>query len=120
MVGFERSLWLVVGLQGCLSKIKAARFTQLSSLPAPPSSEVERKSEPMAFMKKAASKKEEEEKRQPDLIARCKQSPDSDYWLTCGAAWIADINGKKGYSVRLHTLPVNFDGSFLLMPPKEE
>lgn len=74
----------------------------------------------MAFLKKGSSKEKEEEKRLPDLVARCKQSPDSEFWVTIGAAWTADINGKKGYSVRLHTLPVNFDGSFLLMPPKED
>lgn len=74
----------------------------------------------MVFIKKAAPKKEEENKRKPDLIARCKQSPDSDFWITVGAAWSADINGKEGYSVKLHSAPIDWDGSFLLMPPKEE
>ena len=60
-----------------------------------------------------ASKKEKEpEKRKPDFVVRCKQSPDSDFWQTIGAAWSADINGKTGYSVRLHLIPTNWDGSF--------
>lgn len=67
-----------------------------------------------------ASKKEEPEKRKPDLIARAKQSPDSDFWITIGAAWTAKIGDKEAYSVKLHTAPINWDGDFLLMPPKDE
>lgn len=67
-----------------------------------------------------ASRRAESEKRQPDFVARCKQSPESDFWLNIGAAWPADINGKPGYTVRLHTTPVDWDGSFLLMPPLPE
>lgn len=70
-----------------------------------------------------ASKKEaarEPDKRQPDFVVRCKQSIDSDFWMTIGAAWSADIHGKTGYSVRLHMIPTSWDGSFLLMPPKDE
>lgn len=71
-------------------------------------------------IKKTEEVKEEKEKRKPDFVVRCKQSPDSDFWNTIGAAWSANINGVTGYSVRLHTVPVNWDGSFLLMPPKED
>lgn len=42
-----------------------------------------------------------------------------DYWYTVGAAW----NVKDGgISIRLNTLPVgrDWDGSLLLLPPKEE
>ena len=68
-----------------------------------------------------ASKKEKEpEKRKPDFVVRCKQSPDSDFWQTIGAAWSAEISGKTGYSVRLHFIPTDWDGSFLLMPPLED
>lgn len=66
-----------------------------------------------------ASKKVEE-KRKPDLVARCKQSPDSDFWITIGAAWTAKIGDGTGYSVKLHTVPTHWNGDFLLMPPKEE
>lgn len=61
-----------------------------------------------------------DEKRQPDFVCRTKQSPGSDFWVTIGAAWSADINGKTGYTVKLHTIPTSWDGSFLLMPPLPE
>ncbi len=70
---------------------------------------------------KAVEKTEEvkEEKRRPDFVVRAKQSPQSEFWQTIGAAWSADINGKTGYSVKLHLVPTDWDGSFLLMPPLE-
>ena len=73
----------------------------------------------MSNLKKPA--KAEPEARKPTLIARCKQSPDSDFWVTIGAAWPADLGGgKTGFSVKLHTVPTRWDGDFLLMPPKDE
>lgn len=71
----------------------------------------------MAFKKPAPK---EEEKRQPDFVVRCKQTVDGDFWMNIGAAWKADINGKTGYSVRLHSTPIDWDGTFLMMPPLEE
>lgn len=71
-------------------------------------------------VEKVPEKAKEPEKRKPDFVVRCKQSTDSDFWTTIGAAWSADINGKAGYSVRLHLIPTSWDGSFLLMPPKDE
>jgi len=73
----------------------------------------------MAFSSKKQAKPEPD-KRKPELVARTKQSPDSDFWVTIGAAWSADINGQAGWSVKLHTVPTNWDGSFLLMPPKTD
>ena len=71
----------------------------------------------VAFKKPAP----EPEKRKPEFVARCKQSPESDFWVTIGAAWTAKLaDGKTGYSVKLHTVPTRWDGDFLLMPPKEE
>jgi len=64
-----------------------------------------------------AKKDEVKEKHQPEFVCRCKQSIDSDFWMTIGAAWTADIAGKPGYSVKLHSIPTSWDGSFLLMPP---
>ena len=58
-----------------------------------------------------------ETKRQPDFVCRTKQSRDSDFWQTIGAAWSANIGGKAGYTVKLHTIPTSWDGTFLLMPP---
>ena len=66
-------------------------------------------------------KKEEVEKKQPVFIARCKQSEDSEYWMTAGAAWEANFkDGSKGYSLKLNNLPVGWNGDLLLMPPKED
>ena len=69
---------------------------------------------------KVPEKTKEPEKRRPDFVVRCKQSVDSDFWTTIGAAWSAEIAGKPGYSVKLHLIPTSWDGSFLLMPPKDE
>lgn len=58
------------------------------------------------------------EKRMPDYICRAKQAPDSEYWLTVGAAWqYANKDGEVCYSVKLNNLPVGFDGSFVMVPP---
>jgi uncharacterized protein (DUF736 family) len=73
----------------------------------------------MAFAK---GKKQEEPKgkRQPDFVVRAKQSPDSEYWVTIGAAWEADLkDGKKGYSLKINNMPINWNGDALLMPPLE-
>ncbi len=52
----------------------------------------------------------------PDFNVRAKIG---EYWTQCGVAW----NVKDGgISVRLNTIPVGkeWDGSFLLLAPKEE
>ena len=69
----------------------------------------------MAFVKKQA-KQAEPESRKPDFVARCKQSPQSDFWITVGAAW--SFKDGTGYSVKLHSIPTNWDGDFILLPPK--
>lgn len=51
----------------------------------------------------------------PIYHARAKQSPDSDYMTTIGAAW--QFKEGEGLVVRLHFLPL--DGQFILVPPKE-
>jgi hypothetical protein len=53
----------------------------------------------------------------PVFNARAKQDPDSDYMQTIGAAWT--FKEGEGYVVRLHSLPVNWDGSLILVPPKD-
>ena len=76
----------------------------------------------MGQVKKAAVKVEED-KKLPDFVARARQAPGSDFYLTIGAAWKKENgNGEEFVSVKLNNLPVGFDGSFLLMkplPPKE-
>lgn len=72
----------------------------------------------------AKGKKQEEtppEKRHPDFVVRAKQSPDSEYWITIGAAWEANLKGgQKGYSLKINNMPVNWNGDALLMPPLEQ
>ena len=53
----------------------------------------------------------------PVFNARAKQDPESDYMQTIGAAWT--FKEGEGYVVRLHSLPVNWDGSLILVPPKD-
>lgn len=72
---------------------------------------------------KTASKKEDakNDKRQPDYVVRAKQSPESEYWLTIGAGWIAKFkDGSEGVSVKINNWPTNWNGDCLLMKPKEQ
>lgn len=61
--------------------------------------------------------------QRPDLIARAvvqkaRNKDEKDFFQTIGAAWQRQ-NG-DGYTVTLQTVPVNWDGKFVLMPPKED
>ena len=71
-------------------------------------------------MAKAAQKVEPQKGAKPDYVARARQAPGSDYFITIGAAWAK--TGDKGtyMSVKLNNLPLNFDGSFLLMKPLDD
>ncbi len=73
----------------------------------------------MAFKTKAAPVKEAEVEKgkRPDFVIRSRQSPDSDFFVTIGAAWEVEVKGEKAFSVRLHTVPTNWDGSCLMLPP---
>ena len=57
-----------------------------------------------------------DEPRKPDFVARAKQSPDSDFWMNIGVAW-SFKDGKPGFSVKLHSIPTNWDGDLILLPP---
>lgn len=51
----------------------------------------------------------------PKYIARCKVG---NGWVTVGAAW--DFrSGDEGLSVQLTTMPLNWDGRLILLPPLE-
>lgn len=52
----------------------------------------------------------------PSYIARSKVG---NGWLTIGAAW-PFRSGEPGLSVQLNTLPINFDGRFVLLEPLED
>jgi hypothetical protein len=53
----------------------------------------------------------------PVFNARAKQEPDSEYMQTIGAAWT--FKEGEGYVVRLTSIPTQWDGSFILVPPKD-
>lgn len=54
----------------------------------------------------------------PVYIIRARQEPRSDYLTTVGAAW--KFREGEGLVLRIHSMPVNWDGSFILVPPFEE
>ena len=70
----------------------------------------------MAFQKKG---KEPEKGKSPDFVVRARQTPDSDFFVNCGAAWKVEVNGKEAISLKLTAMPVQSDGSFLLLQPLE-
>jgi len=63
--------------------------------------------------------RESERGKSPDFVIRARQGPNSDFFVNVGAAWYVDVNGKQGISVKLNLLPIGSDGSFLMLPPKE-
>jgi len=54
----------------------------------------------------------------PAFVARVKQSPDSDYMVTIGAAWT--FKEGTGLVVHLNLIPTNWDGKFILVTPKHD
>ena len=54
----------------------------------------------------------------PVFNARARQDPESEHMTTIGAAW--KFKQGEGYVVKLQSLPVNWDGSLILVPPKED
>lgn len=76
----------------------------------------------MAYTKSKSSNDNADKKgKRPDFVLRARQSPDSDFFITIGAAWKVSVNGEDGYSVKLTAIPVGgWDGSILMLVPKEE
>lgn len=54
----------------------------------------------------------------PDFIARAKQNPESEFMLNIGGAW--KWKNGDGYVVKLNCVPTNWNGDFILAPPKED
>lgn len=54
----------------------------------------------------------------PAYVARAKQSPDSEYMMTLGAAW--PFKEGDGFVVKLQRIPTNWNGDILLVPPKDD
>src|SRR5438270_856674 len=51
----------------------------------------------------------------PSYIARAKVG---NGWTSIGAAWPLR-SGEEGFSLKLTTIPLNWDGRFVLLPPLE-
>lgn len=51
----------------------------------------------------------------PAFVIRARQEPDSEYMTTVGSAW--KFRNGEGYVLRIHSMPVKWDGSFILVPP---
>jgi hypothetical protein len=49
----------------------------------------------------------------PEYIARAKVG---NGWVSIGAAWKLR-SGEEGFSLKLTTIPLNWDGRFILLPP---
>jgi hypothetical protein len=65
-----------------------------------------------------STKGEQAKGSKPVYIARAKQSPDSEYMNTIGAAW--PFNEGDGLVVKLHSVPTDWKGDFILVTPKDE
>jgi hypothetical protein len=47
-----------------------------------------------------------------------REGDERDTFITCGAAWPFDRG--DGLTVKISALPVGFDGTLLLIPPRDE
>ena len=54
----------------------------------------------------------------PIYTVRARQEPDSEYMTTVGSAW--KFKKGEGLVVKIHSMPVNWDGSFILVTPFEK
>jgi hypothetical protein len=54
----------------------------------------------------------------PPYFARAKCNGQSEYRQTIGAAW--NFKEGEGLVVKLELIPTDWDGSFILVKPKEE
>jgi hypothetical protein len=62
-----------------------------------------------------ARRPQREARPQPNYIARAKVG---NGWVSIGAAWNLR-SGDDGFSLKLTTIPLNWDGRFVLLPPLE-
>jgi hypothetical protein len=62
-----------------------------------------------------ARRPQREARPKPKYIARAKVGTG---WTSIGAAWELR-SGEDGFSLKLTTIPLNWDGRFVLLPPLE-
>jgi hypothetical protein len=70
----------------------------------------------MSISERATPKRPQRTERpKPVYVARAKVGTG---WVTIGAAWKLK-SGEDGFSLKLTTTPLNWDGRFVLLPPLE-
>lgn len=69
-------------------------------------------------MAKAKETAEKPKGSKPVYVARARQGPESEFMQTIGAAW--PFNEGDGLVVTLQFIPTNWDGKFILVPPKAD
>lgn len=62
-----------------------------------------------------ARRPQREARPKPQYVARAKVQ---NGWVSIGAAWPLR-SGDDGFSLKLTTIPLNWDGRFVLLPPLE-
>jgi hypothetical protein len=68
----------------------------------------------MSITERATARRPQREPRpKPEFVARAKVG---NGWVNIGAAWPLR-SGDEGYSLKLTTIPLNWDGRFVLLPP---
>lgn len=77
---------------------------------------------PMSIAQRAIGLRQTREPRPADYVARAKVmvAPDRSMWITIGAAWKfkpGEDGPKDGYSLRITSTPLGWDGRFVLLPP---
>lgn len=60
-----------------------------------------------------AAMRQARERPKPSYVARAKVG---NGWTNIGAAWPLR-SGDEGFSLKLTTIPLNWDGRFVLLPP---
>jgi hypothetical protein len=70
---------------------------------------------------KTTTRQSREADRRPAYVVRSPDPNNKGRWITLGAAWKLK-DGKEGFSIRLHAVPVgnNWDGALVLLPPYED
>ena len=54
----------------------------------------------------------------PIFNVRARQEPEREHMTTVGSAW--KFKSGEGYVLRIHSMPINWDGSFILVPTENE
>lgn len=67
----------------------------------------------MSISQQAVRGMQRRERPQPKYIARAKVG---NGWVSIGAAWMFR-SGEEGLSLQITTVPLNWDGRFVLLPP---